>query len=723
MCSRENKSIHKTEVLEEKKNIYLLCALPLPLKDFYTYSATVPDGVDEENAADFYLYRRVSVNFRGRLSWALVIDANFREPDFECKNIEKIIDKNPLVNKVYLDNLRKIADFYLAPFGDLLSMALPAGRMLTKKQLRLLANSKNSNDSGDTDGKAVAAISQKNTETQSFISEGSIRLNTEQKNIFINLRRLLKQSLKQRELSLSLLHGVTGSGKTEIYLHLMKAALEMGHSALLLVPEIGISAQLLARVKEFFGEQADSILEYHSRMKKSDRYFSWHKALRGSDLLAVGTRSSIFLPLEKLALVIIDEEHDSSYKEHSNPRYHVRQVAYMIMQQMGGLMLFGSATPSIESYHLAQKGFMHFFELKERATQHPLPEVKLINLERERITAHKNISNPLLNSMRQSLEEGFQVILLQNRRGYAPLLQCQSCGHTQSCPNCDIPLSYHRGPGEGRLKCHYCGYERHKSEHCPICKSKEVKLLGSAVQKIEEELHELFPAYRIVRLDYDSAQKKSLFGTVDEFRRGNIDILVGTQMIAKGFNFPGVVLVGVVSADIGLNLPDFRSSEKIFSLLTQVSGRSGRGEEKGRVFIQTFQERNPVMQFALRQDYTSFYHHELRIREKLFYPPFARLIRLVFRGREEERVREDAAKCASYLQDLYRNDRQENKTYHLLGPVAAPFARINNNWRYHVLIKEQSLNRGRRLISKMLTEIKVDRLVYRELDIDPVDIL
>ncbi len=682
--------------------LYVDCILPRPLPESFTYK--VSPTLRGWDGSSSLLFRRVMVTVRGKSIWALVVGESFQEPDFQCKDVESIIDAAPVVGKEYWHKLLQLADFYLCTPGEMMQTALPSGRRLRNQ-----------------------AAGQKSRGER--LESSSFALNEDQSASFAQLASEYQEARKKRENRIALLHGVTGSGKTEVYVRLAQEVIARGQSVLVLVPEISITLQLRDRFLQAFGS---SIIEYHSRMKNSERYEQWHLAFSGRGRIAIGTRSAVFLPMMDLGLIILDEEHDSSYKEHSTPRYHARQVAFFLLQEKGGLLLLGSATPSVESYFLAEQKKIGYLRMPRRATPHSLPDVNLIDMSRQNLPSGKLISATLKQAMTEVLAKNQQVLLLQNRRGYAPLLQCRSCNYVYSCPNCDIPLSFHRKGGgatlpgslpSGKLQCHYCGYERTVEPICAVCHSPKLALLGVAIQKIEEEIRDAFPEKRIVRLDFDSAREGEMFSILERFRLGQEDILLGTQMVAKGFNFPGVTLVGVVQADIGLGLPDFRASERTFSLLTQVAGRSGRGEEKGRVLIQTYQPGSPVMQSAIHQNYEQFFINEMSQRHKLMYPPYSRIIRIVFRSPQEDAAIADSSQFAQVLRQLYSEDRSDTKEYMILGPSAAPFARMNTYWRYHILVKERSLYRGRQLLQRALDKMPVKKQVYREIDIDPLDIL
>ena len=476
-----------------------------------------------------------------------------------------------------------------------------------------------------------------------------------------------------------LLQGITGSGKTEVYLQIIQGALDKDKTAILLVPEISLTPQMTERFIARFGEKV-AIL--HSGLSNGEKYDEWRKVERGDAQVVVGARSAIFAPLKNLGVMIIDEEHEATYKQDSNPRYHAREVAILRAQYNQAALVLGSATPSLESRARAGKGVYQHLRLTQRAN--PLariPEVQVVDF-RNYIGQNEtsNFTPPLLEAIQDRLVKKEQVVLMLNRRGYSSFVMCRECGTVDTCPNCDISLTLHMDTKT--MNCHYCGFSKDIPQVCPNCKSRSIRYYGTGTQKAYDELAELFPQARILRMDVDTTRKKgSHQALLDQFGRGEADILLGTQMIAKGLDFPNVTLVGVLNADTALNLPDFRSSERTFQLLTQVAGRAGRAEKAGQVLIQSYNPQHYAIRFAKDQDYEGFYAYEMRIRRQLGYPPYYFTIGITLSHKKEEEV----IKRAYEVMNILRSGLSE--TSHILGPTPKPIARTHNLYHYQILIK------------------------------------
>ena len=476
-----------------------------------------------------------------------------------------------------------------------------------------------------------------------------------------------------------LLQGITGSGKTEVYLQIIQGALDKGKTAILLVPEISLTPQMTERFIARFGEQV-AIL--HSGLSNGEKYDEWRKVERGDAQVVVGARSAIFAPLKNLGVMIIDEEHEVTYKQDSNPRYHAREVAILRAQYNQAALVLGSATPSLESRARAGKGVYQHLRLTQRANPlATIPEVQVIDF-RDYIGQNEtsNFTPPLLEAIQDRLAKKEQVVLMLNRRGYSSFVMCRECGTVDTCPNCDISLTLHMDTKT--MNCHYCGFSKDIPQNCPNCKSHSIRYYGTGTQKAYDELAELFPQARILRMDVDTTRKKgSHQALLDQFGRGEADILLGTQMIAKGLDFPNVTLVGVLNADTALNLPDFRSSERTFQLLTQVAGRAGRAEKAGQVLIQSYNPQHYAIRFAKDQDYEGFYAYEMGIRRQLGYPPYYFTIGITLSHKKEEEV----VKRAYEVMNILRSGLSE--TSHILGPTPKPIARTHNLYHYQILIK------------------------------------
>ncbi len=498
-----------------------------------------------------------------------------------------------------------------------------------------------------------------------------------------------------RRFSVSVLHGVTGSGKTAVYLAAMQSVLAQGRAAILLVPEIGLTPAAAANLHRIFGDQV-AIL--HSGLTNAERAEQWHRIHRGDARIVVGTRSAVFAPVKDLALLVVDEEHDSSYKQEETPRYNARDVAVMRGKLTGAAVVLASATPSLETYHNAREGKYRLIELRERVQQRPLPDVEVIDMRLEfQLTGEeKFFSRALVEEVQERLNASEQVIILLNRRGYSAVVLCRSCGEKLQCVNCAVALTHHKSglspaaltrrvPAGQRLECHYCGYRTAVPKLCPKCSSEHLYFLGAGSEKIEESLQQAFPTARIGRLDRDTVRDRHDFERVlNQLHAGELDLLVGTQMIAKGHDIHGVTLVGVVGADFALGLPDFRAAERTFQLLTQVAGRAGRGETPGKVVLQTFSPDHYAIRFAALHDYLGFYDQELRYRRWMHYPPFTSVATVLLRSDKLDLAMHYAGIIGRWVE----HTRLEG--VRVMGPAAAPLSRLKRDYRYHFILKSQS---------------------------------
>ncbi|MFC7372117.1 primosomal protein N' [Fictibacillus iocasae] len=496
-----------------------------------------------------------------------------------------------------------------------------------------------------------------------------------------------------------LLHGVTGSGKTEIYLQSIDKALQEGNEAIVLVPEIALTPQMVTRFKGRFGSK---VAVLHSGLSKGEKYDEWRKILRKEVTVVVGARSAVFAPFENLGLIIIDEEHETSYKQDDNPRYHARDVAIWRGQHHSCPVILGSATPSLESYARAQKGVYTLSSLTKRVMMQELPPVEITDMRNELHEGNRSMfSRRLMEEMNSRLERGEQIVLFLNRRGYSSFVLCRDCGYAVTCPHCDISLTYHK-KGQ-QLKCHYCGHEEYMPSNCPSCSSEHIRYFGTGTQKVEEELAKLLPEARVIRMDVDTTRRKgSHEKLLTAFGNEEADILLGTQMIAKGLDFPKVTLVGVLAADSMLHLPDFRASEKTFQLLTQVSGRAGRDVLPGKVVIQTYDCSHYSIQCASEHDYLTFYNREMLTRRSMQYPPYYFLSMMTVSSPDLLKVVEVSEKAAEYLQSKL------NTSSIILGPVASPIARLKDRYRYQVMVKYKNEPDLRLYIREILNHFQRD---------------
>jgi len=501
-----------------------------------------------------------------------------------------------------------------------------------------------------------------------------------------------------------LMHGVTGSGKTAVYLAAMRAVLDAGRSGILLVPEIGLTPAVAADLHQLFGEEV-AIL--HSGLSDKERAEQWHRIKRGEARMVVGTRSAVFAPVSELALMIVDEEQDPSYKQEEMPRYNARDVAVMRAKMANTVVVLGSATPSLESYFNAKKNKYALLELPDRVERRALPEVEIIDMRQEfQETGNEQvISRKLAEEIKERLERKEQVMVLLNRRGYSPVVLCRTCGKKLECRNCAIALTHHKR--SRRMECHYCGYIAPVPKTCIHCGSEYVYFLGTGSEKLEELLHSMFPQARIGRLDRDTVRSREDFErALNALNEGELDLLVGTQMIAKGHDIHGVTLVGVVGADMALGFPDFRAAERTFQLLTQVAGRAGRGNSPGRVVLQTYFPDHYAVQYAARHDFAGFYDKELRFRSWMHYPPYSALANVLVRSDKLD----EALRWSGVLGKWFEKTRHEG--IRVLGPAAAPILRLKQEYRYHFVLKSASREKLNGLLRSMLvcaTQQKIPR--------------
>ncbi len=524
-------------------------------------------------------------------------------------------------------------------------------------------------------------------------------------------QEIVHQVLMRRNESVTfLLHGVTGSGKTEVYMELIEHTLLEGRSSIVLVPEISLTEQIVSRFQSRFGPD---IAILHSRLSSGEKYDEWRRIERHEVRIVIGARSAIFAPLENLGMIIVDEEHTSSYKQESTPKYSAIDVSKWRSRFHSCPLILGSATPTLESYARAKKGVYQLLEMKERVNQRSLPEVTIIDLNQEQMNG-KHFSKLLIQEIDSRLEKGEQTILLLNRRGYASFVSCKNCGHVEKCPNCDITFTYHKS--SGMLRCHYCGYATNLSSVCSECGEEAISSLGIGTEKIEEELNYYFPNSRVLRMDLDTTSRKgSHERMIMAFKNHEYDILLGTQMIAKGLDFQEVTLVGVINADTSLNFPDFRSSELTFQLLSQVAGRSGRGEKKGQVLIQTYNPDHYAITFAKNHDYQGFYEKEMKIRHELDYPPFYYLTLIRVLSRDYELASKESQKVGSYLKRTLKNSI-------ILGPSVASIFKVNHVYRFQLMIKYKKESDLFQVLRGLMEHYQSNQKVKIDIDFNPLHI-
>ncbi len=657
-------------------DLFAEVALKLPLERSFIYR--VP--------ADMHLTRfsRVEVNFNGRNMTGLVIRIVDTPPkdldETKIKRIDSLIDKDPIFDERLFVLAQALSQDYLCSLGEAFAMALPSAK--------------------NPSGRHTTPFGKPSC-TESVLTDA-------QQNIFQSIL-----AHREKGFLLHLIYGITGSGKTELYVALAQKLISEGLSIIYCVPEISLSSQIYERLNDVFGNQ---MVVYHSGLTPPQRLYSWLRFYRGDAKIAVGTRSAIFMQCPRLGMIVIDEEHDASFKEHSTPRYNARRVALIRAKLENSVVLFGSATPSLESLFAAEKGIFILHKLEKRFGKSELPSVEIVDLQSSR-SRDRLMSNELLIALKENLMRKEQSILLLNRRGFSPFVMCDNCRHIETCQNCNISLTLHH---RTELICHYCGFTRPFTETCSHCGENALQKVGSGTQRIEDILPGMLPGIRVFRLDQDSGKKKGTpYELLEKMRDGSIDVLLGTQMVAKGYDFPNVSLVGVLMADIGLHIPDFRATERIFSLLIQVSGRSGRREKPGRVIVQTLDDTHPFFQFLTRHDYMGFYRHELEIRKQLRYPPFTRIARLLARGKEEIKV----SNATKHIADALREEiYKRGYSIEILGPSPAPLSKISNNFRWHLLLKTTEMEHAREIIRTCRNMPPVSD-VYLEIDIDPYDLM
>lgn len=526
----------------------------------------------------------------------------------------------------------------------------------------------------------------------------------------------VRQAIENRQHRRFLLYGVTGSGKTEVYMRAAERCLEQGRKTIMLVPEISLTKQIIGRFIGRFG--AEQIAVLHSRLSPGERHDEWMRIKKGMVNIVIGARSAVFAPFEDIGLIILDEEHEATYKSDMTPKYDAVEVALKRLQQHKGVLLSGSATPSVATFYRSQQGIYERLELTKRYNQVALPEVKVADMREELRAGNKTIiSRALYSAMGSALDRKQQIILFLNRRGYSTFISCRECGAVLQCPDCGISLTYHKEGG--RIACHYCGHEEEPPETCPECGSRYIRYFGTGTEKVEEIVSEFFPEAVVERLDLDSTKRKgSIDRILDRFRKGKIHILIGTQLVAKGLDFRNVGLVGVISADVTLNIPDFRSAERTFQLITQAAGRAGRGDETGKVIIQSYQPEHYAVQLAAMQDYNRFYQAEIQLRKYMEYPPYSDLIQIVFSSKEEEKAKAAAEKWYEKTTAALKSE----KTGRVFQPQAAPMNKIKDMYRYCMLIK--CPQGQRRHYTLALLEIKENEKVKKKeyavtVDINP----
>jgi primosomal protein N' (replication factor Y) len=550
---------------------------------------------------------------------------------------------------------------------------------------------------------------------EQFLASTDLTLNPEQAAALKAIEEALADPTAAKPI---LLHGVTGSGKTEIYLQAIQSTLARGKTAIVLVPEISLTPQTVERFKSRFSGAQETVAVLHSHLSEGERHDEWHKIHGGRARIVVGARSAVFAPLENLGLIVVDEEHETSYKQEEAPRYHARDVAVVRGKMEGCVVLLGTATPSLESYHNAVQGKYRLLNLTQRVDDCQMPLMRIVDLrlERRKEKIAPILSQKLRGAITARLEKREQTILFLNRRGFSTSLLCSNCGEARECPNCSVALTFHRHAA--RLSCHLCGHTAAVPKKCPACSQDALIYAGFGTEKVEANVTQLFPDATVRRMDADSMSRKDAYReTLQAFRSGKIDILVGTQMIAKGLHFPNVTLVGIINADLALHLPDFRAGERTFQLLTQVAGRAGRGETPGEVFVQTYTPFSPSIQFARHHDFAGYFEQELEFRERCDFPPFKHVILLTVRSAHEARAQFSAETIARRLKEALPPE------FILNAPAPAPLEKLQSQFRFHILLRGEAIMRLSRLVRETLDKLPLPEDVVASVDVDPYQLL
>ncbi|SEQ70667.1 replication restart DNA helicase PriA [Treponema bryantii] len=671
---------------------YLEIILNLPVNQGFTYSYIPPEKEKPELIPA--IGKRAEIMFGNKKTQGFIINISDKLPENcpvapeKIRPIKRVIDKEPLFGKELIEMAHWLSRYYLCTLGEAVFSMIPSGRRETSAGgfgFEEEVGEKKKNELSPEQSKAVEEI--------------------------LSASGLLRSARNDGGGLFHYLYGPTGSGKTEVFLSLAEKILEMGKGVIYLVPEIGLTGQVVKAVADRFGNTAAVL---HSGLTPSQRLSEWHRIMHREARVIVGARSAVFAPVPDLGLIIIDEEHDGSYKSGNNPRYHARQVAMHRCSTLKIPLLMGSATPSVEAWYGMQGGSIVRHRLTKRLAGGEMPHISCIDL-----SYYPNdgcISKPLEDEINKTLAQKHQTILFLNRRGFTHFFRCNQCGYELKCKNCSVPLTYHKI--ENRLRCHYCGWSIYPPESCPQCGSLDIGSSGFGTEYIEAETRAKFPNARILRLDTDVLKNKDeLLTSLEDFRQGKYDILLGTQMVAKGLNFPNLQLVGVILADAGLHMPDFRAGERTFSLITQVAGRAGRYFPDGKVIVQTYSPGKGPVLYACQSRIEDFYGSELAEREMLDFPPFSRLLRLVFRSFNKSLAAQTAADAVKILEEGAPRGME------IIGPAECPIEKINSSWRYQILLKGGSIIPLQNAARKLLFDYTHNQNVYIEYDVDPVSLL
>ncbi len=660
---------------------YAEIALNLPINKTFHYR--IPSTM----IGDVEIGKRAWVSFGSRRMVGYIVGITDRTPAFRVKNIEKVIDESPILSGDLMKLAGWMSDYYCTSFGSAIAAAVPAPLKRGKTSVK----------------------ERKVEEEEEYARTSHLRPTPEQAKAL----REIKDAIKKEIFQVFLLHGITSSGKTEVYLQCISDIIDRGKSAIVLIPEISLTPQTVERFKSRFGEKVAVI---HSQMTGGRRFREWSSIKDGVSKIVVGARSALFSPARDLGLIVLDEEHETSYKQEDTPRYHAREAAIERAKIAGCPVILGSATPSLESYYKAERCEYRLLKLTKRIDDRPLPKAAVIDMKKEIVKGKRYgiISTYLRRKIEEAVNAGKQVMLFLNRRGFSTYINCKSCGYTMKCKKCDSVLVYHSSGKE--LVCHYCNWRRDVPKICPECKSSYLSFSGKGTEKIESEIHRMFPQAGIDRMDTDVTKKRGTHKAIlKKVKEGKTHILIGTQMIAKGHDFPQVTLVGVISADVSLNLPDFRSSERTFNLLTQVGGRAGRGKDAGEVVIQTYASAHYSITTAAKHDYEAFYKREIDLRKNLNFPPFTNIIKITLRSRKEAIARDAASELTKYLKK-----RLKGKKIKIVGPAPGLIQRIRNRYIWNILIKTKDVLRTGNKLRSALGDYGRIRRTLMTIDVDPL---
>lgn len=665
--------------------IFLDIVLNVPVNQAFTYSYIPLENQKPENIPQ--IGKRAEVRFGNKKMTGFItkiydsFPSHCAVPPEKIKQVSKIVDSEPLITQELLETAIWVSKYYLCTIGEAVNSILPSARRESSEQ------------SFSFDSEISAGIKQ--------------NLSEEQKKA---VNDILAHAEKN-ESSFHYLYGPTGSGKTEVFLQTAEQILKKNKGVIYLVPEISLTQQVVDSVVNRFGPQ---VAVLHSSLTQSQKLTQWKKILHREARIVIGARSAIFAPVPDLGMIIIDEEHDSSYKSGNTPRYHARQTAMYRASKLKIPLIMGSATPSVEAWHLMNCGKLLKHTLSKRLAGGEKPSIKCINLNQS--VMQGCISEELKNEIETTLKEKKQAILFLNRRGFTHFFRCSTCGFEMKCKNCSVSMTFHKS--ENRLRCHYCGWHILPPSSCPKCGSLDIGYSGFGTEFIEAETAQKFPNARIVRVDTDSVSKKGeLQNKIDAFKKGKFDIMLGTQMVAKGLNFPNLKTVGIILADTALHLPDFRATERTFSLITQVAGRAGRFFPDGKVFVQTYNPENQAISFACSANTEGFYDFEINQRKLLSFPPFSRLIRLVFRSSNQIKAQMTSEDAANLIENL------KIPGVEILGPSECPLSKISQNYRFQLILRGEKIVPLQNAVRKLLFDYRHPQEVYIECDVDPVSLL